>query len=85
MKRSSKGIGEGQSSGSVVICNRGEHAVQVILEPWLEECELMPGASARVVFHGPDGGEVIVEYYSDCIIVYGYTGSVMELLGPEGP
>lgn len=72
-----------ECSGSMRITNRGDHAIDVLLEPWYEECTLLPGATAHIVYSGPNGGEIEVEHHPDRVIVYGFVGSVMELTTPD--
>ncbi|MEM7246151.1 MAG: hypothetical protein AAF533_12460 [Acidobacteriota bacterium] len=51
------------------------------LEPWAEEHPIPPGTSIGVSYSGPaEGGDVEIEVSGEELIVYGWTGSVLDVV-----
>ena len=53
--------------------------VRVILEPWAEEFRVRPGQVVEVVVDADAPGCIELEQKTACFIIYGYTGSTVEL------
>ncbi len=65
---------------SLLLKNGLKKSVGVILEPWFEKHELAPGHNLRVVAEGPKLPNILqIEYSEECITVYGWTGSSVEI------
>ena len=60
---------------------RNERAVAATLhlEPWGEEYTMPPGATFQVVGRGPKGDSLELEIGDEHLVVYGWSGSVVEV------
>lgn len=61
------------------ITNPGPNALALVLEPWGEIYEMIPGAKYEVVAEDPDADTLHVEPYPDHLIVWAWTGAVISL------
>ena len=61
------------------ITNPGPNAVSLVLEPWGEIYEMVPGVKYEIVGEGPDDDTLHVEHYPDHVIVWAWSGSVVSL------
>ncbi len=60
--------------------NATKAAVRLILEPWAEEYVIQSGQRVDIVASSnTSDGCVEFEQLSDCLIIYGYPGSVVSL------
>src|SRR5438093_4625294 len=57
--------------------NKQEQSIQLILEPRGAEFEMPPGAGIEVRVEGPEGDPMEIDYQPDAIIVWGWTGAIM--------
>ncbi len=58
----------------------------VVLEPWGDEHTLKPNESITLLAEGPSDGHLEIEMASGRLLVYGWTGSVIEVLPKDlGP
>lgn len=64
---------------AIVLINSTNHALAVIIEPWAEELEMATGASWRCVCYAPVRADIQIEFYTDCIIIYGLAGSFVRI------
>ena len=53
------------------------------LEPWGDEISLATGKTVELEATGPAGGCLMVEQTSECIIVYGWPGSILKIFDGE--
>jgi hypothetical protein len=51
--------------------------IKILLEPWGEEHSLPRGATLTINAMGPEGDTLEVEYTTDGVTVYGWTGSTI--------
>jgi hypothetical protein len=64
-------------NGVVAIRNAQPTEVRLVLEPWAEEQLVPAGTVMTILFDGPSGGRLEVEFKPGEIIVYGWEGSVI--------
>lgn len=71
----------GVRKGVLTITNSRDVAVRLRLEPWAEEHALPPATSVGVSYSGPaDRGDFEVEVSVEEIVVYGWAGSLLEVV-----
>ena len=63
--------------------NSGNAPLVLCVEPWANEILMEPGRAYLAVIDGPEGKFPIVEWRKDSIIVYGWSGSVAQVLLDE--
>ncbi len=63
----------------VVLSNSGDHPLSLVLEPWGDTATVEANSSVRVVFDGPDGGDLEIEYSGSTVTVIGWPGSVVSI------
>jgi hypothetical protein len=61
------------------ITNPGPKTLALVLEPWGEIYEMIPGEKYEVVGEGPDSDTLHVEPYPDHVIVWAWTGAIISL------
>ena len=64
----------------MAVTNSRAGPIRLVLEPWGDEILVSPGATAKVRFSGPPGGELEVEATDGEIRLYGWEGSILEFL-----
>jgi len=60
--------------------NGGRAPLVLCVEPWANEISMKPDNAYLVVFDGPEGKFPEVEWRKDRITVYGWSGSVAQVL-----
>ena len=60
--------------------NSHPRSLTVCLEPWGEIYKFPPDSAFDIVGRGPKGGSLEVEMVDEMITVYGWAGSVVELI-----
>jgi hypothetical protein len=80
-----------QHEQSLRILNSISGPLVLLLEPWAERYVVAPGAAVELEARGPEGGCLEVSIEPDSVIVYGWTGSTVdvtqegEMLTPDLP
>ena len=82
-------MSESIDSGGVVIRlrlrNRRKSPLTVALEPWGDTYDMPPGEAFDVLATGPnDQGILEIDDEDECIIVYGWSGSIVRLFNAHG-
>lgn len=65
---------------TVRICNRSSRERVLHVEPWGEQYLLVPGAAAELVFTADQPGIVAIEEADDHSTVFGWSGSVVDVV-----
>lgn len=65
------------------ILNSLQTTMRMWIEPWGDEISLAPGKTVALEAAGPAGGCLTVEQASECIIVYGWPGSILKVFDGE--
>lgn len=66
----------------VAISNRSKLKTTLVVEPWADEYELLPGGRITIQFQGAEG-EMEVELEDSRIVVYGWPGTTYEVVGQD--
>lgn len=61
--------------------NRGNAPVELRIEPWGDRYPLAAGASVYIRAEAPSAGLLTVDYGPDHITVWGWSGSILEVVG----
>ena len=70
--------------GVLTVRNKESSPIDVWLEPLGNVRTLNPDSTVRIPFNGPDGGLIEVEYKIGQVVIWGFSGSVMEFeAGPN--
>jgi hypothetical protein len=64
--------------------NRRSEPLLVRIEPWADEVTIEPAESLALAFEGPPGEAIEVEAEADCIVVYGWVGSTVDIRKTAG-
>ena len=62
------------------VTNSGNAPLMLCVEPWANEILMEPGKDYLAVFDGPDGKFPKVEWRKDRITLYGWSGSMAQVL-----
>ena len=77
-----------KAAGSRLIIRVGnptDARILVRIEPWGREYDLSPGAGRAFTFDGPGPADVEVEVRPNELTIWGWTGSVLDEIGPPVP
>jgi hypothetical protein len=68
------------------VANDGAHPLTLILQPWMVEHLLVPGAAVVIDAHGPPGShaELLVERTCDTATVWAWPGAGVRVTTPDG-
>ena len=62
------------------VTNSSNTPLVLCVEPWANEIMMEPGKAYLAVFDGPEGKFLTVEWRKDSITLYGWSGSVAQVL-----
>jgi hypothetical protein len=65
-------------SAEITIENSTDAPLHLMLEPWANEHDLLPGGSMRVTLAGPDPAEIGIEVRPDGIMFWGWVRSTLD-------
>ena len=71
---------ENLAQHSLWISNSEETPIVLCIEPWADELLVSRGNNYLIVFEGPEGEFPAVEWSKNRITVYGWSGSVAQVL-----
>ena len=67
------------------IVNSKSRELTLCIEPWGEIYEMPPESEFAIIGRGPEGDSLTFEVGDDAITVYGWAGSVVEVLRDGAP
>jgi len=70
-----------QKTGVFLVKNSTPQNLLLVLEFWGDEHVIAPGGSLRIRYKGPAESDVEIEAKADRLIIYGWTGSLLEVQG----
>ncbi|MGH2587011.1 MAG: hypothetical protein ACRDJE_19020 [Dehalococcoidia bacterium] len=65
---------------TIRLLNSAAAPLCLTLEPWAEQYIVPSGTAVDVTAHGPSGGKLEISVEDDGIIVYGWTGSTVDVV-----